>query len=283
MPTLALRPPDELDPVTGRYVRLMRHAATAGEPPLSPMGPALALCDVLAGREPRPMGGDLAEVKQALKRLSRTRPAPARLPLYARALAGWIAHPELDGGGRRLLWAGGDLAFPKTVHSDDAWDTRNSEYLPAMLWEWLWMYAVFMRLKPEDPLNDAGARGNALQMARRQQPSGAILQQDPSTSPEAHWANELIALHALASYALLSGESFAIDSVRRAALYHHRETQPDHATSQPWAVHAFLLDRETIPTADLMLLAAGVNRPGGLDAVSRVLLADAAVCLSVAR
>ena len=101
-------------------------------------------------------------------------------------------------------------------------------------------------------------------------------------NPEPWWYHELVLLHAITSYAMLTGDAQALEAAKRAVLFHHRETQPDHATSQPWAIHAFLMDPETIPTADLLLLAAGVNQPGGLGAVSRILLADAAVCLSLA-
>ena len=113
--------------------------------------------------------------------------------------------------------------------------------------------------------------------------TGQLLMMDAREegSPDAWWMYELVALHAMTTYAATSGARGVELAVRRAALFHHRETQPDHATSQPWAIHAFLLDPETVPTADLMLLAAGVNRPEGLDAVSRILLADAAVCLMV--
>ena len=99
--------------------------------------------------------------------------------------------------------------------------------------------------------------------------------------PESRWYHELVMLHAFASVAMHSRLPAAMDLLHRAAAFHHAETQPDHATSQPWAIHAFLCDPEFLPTADLMLLAAGVNQPGGLGAVPRILLADAAVCLSL--
>ncbi len=280
MSRLLLYKPDELDPLRERYVKILLHAAITGEPPApSPMDAGLALCDVLAGREPRGPGGEWPNVHQTLHRMSQHQPVAARLWIYARAMAGWIGDNDLDQGGRDLLFAGGNLTLPHPLHDEDAWDTRNTEYLPAMLWEWLWMFPVLTRVSPQNALNDAGVMGNARQLDRRQQASGALLQQQPGDSPDRYWLNELIALHALTSYALISNQTFAIESVKRAALFHHCETQPDHATSQPWGIHAFLLDAETIPTADLMLLAAGVNRPEGLDAVSRILLADAAVCL----
>ena len=120
-------------------------------------------------------------------------------------------------------------------------------------------------------------------LINRQQADGAFLQFDGSAgdNPEPYWFQELVLLHAVATYAAMSADPAAWSAVRRAAAFHHAETQPDHATSQPWALHAFLSDPEFLPTADLMLLAAGVNQPDGLGAVPRILLADAAVCLSL--
>lgn len=117
--------------------------------------------------------------------------------------------------------------------------------------------------------------------ALSQQLDGRFLQFDGS-NPEPWWYHELVILHAVATCAALYGKDWVAKAVPKAAHFHHAETQPDHATSQPWAIHAFLMDDETLPTADLMLLAAEVNQPQGLDAVSRILLADAAVCMLAA-
>ncbi len=98
-------------------------------------------------------------------------------------------------------------------------------------------------------------------------------------NPEPWWYHELVALHALTSYGRLTHTALATHSAQRAAAFHHAETQPDHATGQPWAIHAFAGEVEMIPTAELLLLACGIGRPGGVDIVSRLLLADACVWL----
>lgn len=121
-------------------------------------------------------------------------------------------------------------------------------------------------------------------LRERQQPSGAFFRFDGNAgeNPEPWWYHELVLLHAITSYAGMTGDPAATEAVRKAATFHHAETQPDHATSQPWAVHAFLSDPEFVPTADLLLLAATMQQPSALGAVPRILLADAAVWLSIA-
>src|SRR5687767_12708522 len=107
MPRLALHHPDELDPLRRKYVKILLHAATTGAPPEpSPMDAGLVLCDVLAGRAPREMGGEIASVKQMVRNLSERQPVAARLWIYARAMAGLINGGDRDGGGRALLSAG---------------------------------------------------------------------------------------------------------------------------------------------------------------------------------
>ena len=65
----------------------------------------------------------------------------------------------------------------------------------------------------------------------------------------------------------------------RATEYHQRETQPDHASSQPWGLFAFAWNPDTRPLADQLLHAATVQHPVGQDGVSLILLADALYCL----
>ena len=59
--------------------------------------------------------------------------------------------------------------------------------------------------------------------------TGAYLRAGPSDNPETHWYHELLILHAVADFALISGEEAALRSASRAARYHRAETQPDHA------------------------------------------------------
>jgi hypothetical protein len=99
-------------------------------------------------------------------------------------------------------------------------------------------------------------------------------------NPEPWWYHELVTLHAMTSLAELTGDAAAMSGSQNSAAFHHAETQPDHATGQPWGITAFVKDPTMTPSADLLLLAAGVGRKrGGLDVVSRLLLADACVWL----
>ncbi len=111
---------------------------------------------------------------------------------------------------------------------------------------------------------------------------GTFFNFDPTSgdNPEPWWYHELVATHAVTSFAHLTGDASAAQAAERAAAFHHAETQADHASGQPWAVHAFLATTETIPTAELLLLAAtGAGQSAHPGVVSRLILADAAVWL----
>lgn len=116
-------------------------------------------------------------------------------------------------------------------------------------------------------------------LTRGQTPAGTFLTPGPSDNPETWWYHELVLLHAAASYAVQAEDRTVAAAVARAGDYHLRETQPDHATSQPWGLFAFVWNERTRPLADQLLHAAAVNRPGGADGVSLILLADALYCL----
>jgi hypothetical protein len=74
----------------------------------------------------------------------------------------------------------------------------------------------------------------------RQQSSGAFLPEDAKANPETRWYDELIALHAIASYAVRANDRRAKKAAQRSALFHQNETQPDHASAQPWGLLAFV-------------------------------------------
>ena len=245
MTRLRLRDPDELDPTRARYVKMMIHAATTGRPLRpSPMDAGLVLCDVLAGREVR--WGEQPPTD-----------AGTRLPGLYRMLLRYAA-----GLAARLP---GEATTTPRIPDDagPAGDAVNA-------WRELAAYVV----SPSAPVP------TLQRLAEAPRGPGPLLPGLSGTiHPEVDWMHEITLLHALTSFALLRGDADARAAVAAAARFHHAETQPDHATSQPWAIHAFLLDLDTLPTADLMLLAANINQPKGLDAVSRILLADAAVCL----
>lgn len=116
-------------------------------------------------------------------------------------------------------------------------------------------------------------------LARAQQPSGAFLLAGASDNPETHWYHELAVLHAAASYAVQAEDRMLATAVRRATDFHLGETQPDHATAQPFALFAFIWNPATHPFADQLLHAVQTIRPAPGPDVASILLADALYCL----
>jgi hypothetical protein len=116
------------------------------------------------------------------------------------------------------------------------------------------------------------------QLAKQQQPSGALLKADPSKNPETLWYDELVLLHALTASAVRGGDA-QMQSSLRAAEYHLNETQPDHATSEPWGLLAFILNPNAHSLADQMLHTVQVLHPNGAAGVTAILLADVLDCL----
>ena len=105
-----------------------------------------------------------------------------------------------------------------------------------------------------------------------QQMNGTFLPPDATANPEARWYDELILLHAVSSFAGHSGDQAAKNAVARSAAYHLHETQPDHASAQPWGLLAFILHAR--PLADQVLHAAAMQYPNGVTGVSLLLLTD---------
>src|SRR5690606_29642757 len=100
-----------------------------------------------------------------------------------------------------------------------------------------------------------------------------------SDNPEPHWYHELIILHAVASFGCRARVPQIRQVVGRAAMFHLHETQPDHATTEPWAVHAFAAHLDTLPLADALLHAVQTHHGGQPDYISWMLLRDALYCL----
>jgi hypothetical protein len=111
------------------------------------------------------------------------------------------------------------------------------------------------------------------QLAQHQQPTGALLPIDRSANPETRWYEELMLLHALGGYAAMRPDPELDDAIKRAALFHQEETQPDHASSQPWALLAFA--QYSPPLADQVLHAMAMQYPAGVRGVPLLLLNDA--------
>jgi hypothetical protein len=110
-------------------------------------------------------------------------------------------------------------------------------------------------------------------LLQRVQPR-TFMQVTSSDNLEPWWYHELVLLHAATSFALRHREQGWIDFLRRAADYHYAETQPDHATTQPWGINAFLLSPATVFLADQMIHAAVTQGEGRPESVAAVLFAD---------
>ena len=105
-----------------------------------------------------------------------------------------------------------------------------------------------------------------------QTPEGPFLRQSGGDNPETHWYHELLILHAAATCAVHAEERHLAQAVARSGLFHQENTQPDHATNQPWALFALIWNQQTHPLADQVLHAAGTL---GDSALASILLADA--------
>jgi hypothetical protein len=122
-------------------------------------------------------------------------------------------------------------------------------------------------------------------LREQQQPSGSFLQLLQTDNPEPAWYHDLVILHGMAAGAILASsdpnDAYLFEPVKKAALYTLREVQPDHASAQPWALHAMLMHEETVPVADILLHAAGIQSPATMDGVSILLVADALRLLQI--
>jgi hypothetical protein len=115
--------------------------------------------------------------------------------------------------------------------------------------------------------------------ARAQNADGSFLIGGASDSPEMRWYHELVILHAAATYAVRAEDRTVSAAVQRAGEFHLSQTQPDHATTQPWGLFAFIWNEPTQPLAEQTLHAISLRRAEGLDGVSLILLADVLYCL----
>ena len=160
---------------------------------------------------------------------------------------------------------------------DTSTDAAGGDAVAEAAWSALALFAagrLFVRDAWTDLASDYFGR-----LARGQTPLGTFLTPGASDNPESWWYHELVLLHAASSYAVQAENRTVAAVVAKATDFHLRETQPDHATSQPWGLFAFVWNERTRPLADQLLHAAAVNRPGGVDGVSLILLADALYCL----
>ena len=154
-------------------------------------------------------------------------------------------------------------------------------------WSALALFAagrVFVRDAWTDLAGDTFGR-----IARAQSADGAWLSAGPGDNPEARWFDELVLLHAAASYAVQAEDRSLAAAVARNTEHHQRETQSDHATHEPWGLFAFAWNADTRPMAEQLLHAASVQNAaardgppaGSVGGVSSILLADTLYCLQL--
>ncbi|HRK31169.1 MAG TPA: hypothetical protein PLD59_08830 [Tepidisphaeraceae bacterium] len=96
---------------------------------------------------------------------------------------------------------------------------------------------------------------------------------------ESWWFHELVLLHGVASFAALSDDPLAWKVVELGTSFHRDEIQADHATADPWAIHAFALNPQTQEVAGGILNATMIQYAGEPDGVALVLLAESLYCL----
>ena len=105
-----------------------------------------------------------------------------------------------------------------------------------------------------------------------QQPSGEFLPLDSNANLESRWYEELILLHAVAGYCAAALNEPCALAVQKSAEFHLNETQPDHATSEPWGLLAFIQYAPAM--ADQLLHAMTMHNPQGITGIPLLLLCD---------
>ncbi|MBC8108985.1 MAG: hypothetical protein H7Z14_20535 [Anaerolineae bacterium] len=113
---------------------------------------------------------------------------------------------------------------------------------------------------------------------KRQRDNGAFFEATGSDNPETNWYHELVTLHAAGSFAVQAEDRAVATSVARATAYHAANTQPDHATNQPWALFAFIWNESTRPLAE-QILHTSATQDANTNHLTLMLLADALYCL----
>lgn len=190
---------------------------------------------------------------------------PAAAAAWEQAMRGWW-------GRLRAAWA----AFPLPDGPIPA--DRGAEAVTTV-WSALALHIGTSRYGNRDWVTRAADTFARLVCARR--PGGAFLSAGASDNPETFWYHELTLLHAAACYAAHAGDEAVAAAVMRNTEYHLNETQPDHASSHPWGLLAFICNPATHPLADALLHSVRVHYPGGAQGVSLMLLADTLYCLGL--
>jgi len=178
-----------------------------------------------------------ASIPPVLDRRGHRRMEYQGLLLYAMAQAIRLSPPAKEqedillGWGRRLTETTA-LRFSETIPASEG------AAIAGQVWSALALQAIGLACDHQAFCDrTAAVFGDLIQ---QQSPSGTFLKASSSDNPETHWYHELVILHAVNSFARLARHDSAAQAVRRAAEFHLNETQPDHATNQPWGMAAFL-------------------------------------------
>jgi hypothetical protein len=252
----ALRDRPEVRGVTDRVERLLRLAADVGSLP------TVAVVDQASHHRPvyRPLM--VYGWLQAFKLLYEVLPR-SEFGRWDEALRAWCDLLEAELGATRI--------------ADDGTPASRGDVVTEAAWTALALFSagrVLVRDAWTDLASDTFGR-----LTRGQAAQGTFLTPGPSDNPETWWYHELVLLHAAGSYAVQAEDRPVAAAVARATEHHLRETQPDHATGQPWALFPFIWNEHTRPLADQLLHGMTVQQPGGVGGVSLILLADALYCL----
>ena len=216
------------------------------------------------------------------------RPVYRGLLVYCALLAFGVAYETLSAGefGR---WVEGLRPWADLMEAELGrieWPGEVGDEIPGLLggaaadaaWMSLALHVagrVFVRDAWGDLASETFGR-----LVRCQRENGAFLAASGADNPETLWYHELVLLHAAASYAVQAEDRAAAAAVARNAVYHQNETQPDHASTQPWGLFAFVWNPETRMQADQLLHAATTIGGGaGVSGVTSLLLGDALYCL----
>ena len=267
-----------------RYARLIEAMLAGSTPPFLPQAEdessvqverALVLPMAMTGAEPQEIDRVMERLLRPGSRKARvvdasgqSRPAYPGLLVYAWKRARDVTErelrrqeptpPELDEWERRLRRS--------IERTHDLWKAGSGTEFSAAVVDYVWS------------ILGAGA-GDLSPVITMQGATGAFLPDNPSVNPETRWYHEFVLLQAIAAYGYLRGDSHALAAADRAAMYHLNETQPDHATAEPWGLLAFIHNADTHLLADQLLHTVQVQQPAGPRGVTRVLLADTLLCL----
>lgn len=132
-------------------------------------------------------------------------------------------------------------------------------------------------------LNQSVSRQFFMNFISLQQDDGAFLEASPADGIETRGYHELIILHAIANFAVVSRDPKVETAIKRSTNFIAAEIQPDHSTFEPWALFAFISNPATQILADQMLNTSAIHlQQNPRDAMTLMLLADALYSLRLA-